>query len=83
MINLMNDTDSNIHTFSFQTREYAEEHSLEESLLALRFHLVDLLNLVAVGKIEINEIARKNIRLYNRYCKMIGHKPLKESSHEQ
>ena len=77
MINLMNDTDSHIESLSFTMKDWDDETlSYEEALLQTRYEAIRLLNEVAVGKYKLTNENKRSIRIYNRYCRDAGLKPL-------
>ena len=71
-----NDNASNVVNFSSFDIE-KEDTTFEETFLQLRFWLIESIHLISAGKMDFTETTKKNLRIYNRYCKMAGQEPLR------
>ena len=72
-----NTNQNNVLNFS-EPQKHIDDESIttREVYEQLRNRCVKILNIVATKNCEITPEAKKALRIYNRYCKVVGLEPL-------
>ena len=76
LVSMNNLQENNVHTFSFEMKEFGDDLPFEQTLLQIRFFSIQLLNQVSTGRRMLSEEDKEGMKFYNEHCDMVGLLPL-------